>query len=154
MMLRHGPQIRFVAQVEPALVLRNAWAWERVLINLFCNAVQAMPQGGAIFVEAYRNNGNIQIVVADEGSGIAPELLAVIFDPRVSTKVLGGLGLHIVHSIVTQEAGVVRVSNRQGAAPNSPSRYRPSQRCCECHRLSHARFSPVGAGSGGAGTPA
>lgn len=115
LMLRHGPQIRFVAQVEPALVLRNAWAWERVLINLFCNAVQAMPQGGAIFVEAYRNNGNIQIVVADEGSGIAPELLAVIFDPRVSTKVLGGLGLHIVHSIVTQEAGVVRVSNRQGA---------------------------------------
>jgi signal transduction histidine kinase len=115
MMLRHGPQIRFVAQVEPALVLRNAWAWERVLINLFCNAVQAMPQGGAIFVEACRNNGNIQIVVADEGPGIAPELLAVIFDPRVSTKVLGGLGLHIVHSIVTQEAGVVRVSNRQGA---------------------------------------
>jgi signal transduction histidine kinase len=115
MMLRHGPQIRFVAQVEPALVLRNAWAWERVLINLFCNAVQAMPQGGAIFIEACRNNGNIQIVVADEGPGIAPELLAVIFDPRVSTKVLGGLGLHIVHSIVTQEAGVVRVSNRQGA---------------------------------------
>ena len=41
MTLRHGPQIRFVAQVEPAIVLRNAWAWERVLINLFCNAVQA-----------------------------------------------------------------------------------------------------------------
>jgi len=101
--------------VEPALVLRNAWAWERVLINLFCNAVQAMPQGGTIFVEACRMNGNIQIVVADEGPGIAPELLAVIFDPHVSTKVLGGLGLHIVHSIVTQEAGEVRVSNRQGA---------------------------------------
>ncbi len=115
MTLRHGPPIRFVSQVEPAMVLHNAWAWERVLINLFCNAVQAMPQGGAIFVDACRKNGSIQIVVADEGAGIAPELLAVIFDPHVSTKVLGGLGLHIVHSIVTQEAGEVRVSNRPGA---------------------------------------
>jgi signal transduction histidine kinase len=115
MALRNGPPIRFVLQVEPAMVLRNAWAWERVLINLFCNAVQAMPQGGAIFVEACRKNGDIQIVVADEGLGIAPELLAVIFDPHVSTKVLGGLGLHIVQSIVTQEAGQVRVSNRLGA---------------------------------------
>ena len=115
MTLSHGPQIRFVSLVEPALMLRNAWAWERVLINLFCNAVQAMPQGGTIFVEACRKDGGIQIVVADEGSGIAPELLGVIFDPHVSTKVLGGLGLHIVHSIVTQEAGEVRVTNRLGA---------------------------------------
>jgi len=41
MMSRRGPEIHFVSRVEPALVLRNAWAWERVLINLFCNAVQA-----------------------------------------------------------------------------------------------------------------
>ena len=109
-----GPEIRFVSRVEPALVLHNAWAWERVLINLFCNSVQAMPQGGTISVDACRKNGNIQIVVADEGCGIAPELLAVIFDPHVSTKTLGGLGLHIVNSIVKQEAGEIRAANRNG----------------------------------------
>jgi len=114
MLSRRGPEIQFVSHVEPALVLKNAWAWERVLINLFCNAVQAMPQGGAIYVDARRTNGSIQIVVADEGSGIAPELLAVIFDPHVSTKALGGLGLHIVNSIVKQEAGEVRAANRNG----------------------------------------
>ncbi len=112
MMSRPGPKIQFDCRSEPDLVLLHAWAWERVLINLFCNAVQAMPQGGTIFVDASRKNGNIQIVVADEGPGIAPELLAVIFDPHVSTKTLGGLGLHIVQSIVKQEAGEVRAANR------------------------------------------
>ena len=114
MMSRPGPKIRFDCRTEPDLVLRHAWAWERVLINLFCNAVQAMPQGGTIFVDARRQDNDIQIVVADEGSGIAPELLAVVFDPRVSTKTLGGLGLHVVRSIVTQEAGEVRAANRDG----------------------------------------
>jgi signal transduction histidine kinase len=114
MMSRPGPKIQFDCRTEPGLVLRHAWAWERVLINLFCNAVQAMPQGGTIFVDARRKHNDIQIVVADEGSGIAPELLAVIFDPRVSTKTLGGLGLHVVHSIVKQEAGEVRAANRDG----------------------------------------
>lgn len=114
MMSRPGPKIQFDCRFEPELVLRHAWAWERVLINLFCNAVQAMPQGGTIFVDARRQHNDIQIVVADEGSGIAPELLAVIFDPRVSTKTLGGLGLHVVHSIVKQEAGEVRAANRDG----------------------------------------
>jgi signal transduction histidine kinase len=114
MISRPGPKIQFDCRAEPGLVLRHAWAWERVLINLFCNAVQAMPQGGTIFVDARRQNNDIQIVVADEGSGIAPELLGVIFDPRVSTKTLGGLGLHVVHSIVKQESGEVRAANRDG----------------------------------------
>jgi len=115
MMSRPGPKIQFDCRIEPDLVLRHAWAWERVLINLFCNAVQAMPQGGTIFVDARRqHNDIIQIVVADEGCGIAPELLTVIFDPRVSTKTLGGLGLHVVRSIVKQEAGEVRAANRDG----------------------------------------
>jgi len=114
MISRTGPKIQFNCRIEPGLVLRHAWAWERVLINLFCNAVQAMPQGGTIFVDARRMHNEIQIVVADEGAGIAPELLAVIFDPRVSTKALGGLGLHVVHSIVKQEAGEVRAANRDG----------------------------------------
>jgi signal transduction histidine kinase len=112
--LRQGPEIRFDSIVEPGLALRHPWAWERVLINLFLNSVRAMPGGGTISSHASRNNGDIQIVVADDGGGIAPELLPVIFEPHVSTKPLGGLGLHIVHSIVKREQGEVRVANREG----------------------------------------
>jgi signal transduction histidine kinase len=112
--LRHGPAIRFATSVEPGLVLRHPWAWERVLMNLFLNSVRAMPDGGTISAHACRRDGGIEIVVADEGCGIAPDLLPVIFDPHVSTKPLGGMGLHVVHSIVQREQGQVRAANREG----------------------------------------
>ncbi len=66
-----GPAIRFVSQVEPGIELRRTWAWERVLINLFSNAMRAMPDGGTIFISARIVGGCAEIVVRDEGAGIA-----------------------------------------------------------------------------------
>jgi len=108
------PAVKFACETEPGLVLPRAWAWERVLINLFSNAVHAMPRGGTITVRARREGGQIQIAVADQGSGIAPELLPVIFEPHVSSRATSGLGLHIVHTIVTEQQGQVRAANRAG----------------------------------------
>ena len=106
-----GPEIRFVRDVEPGIELRRIWAWERVLINLFSNAMRAMPDGGTIFVTARTRDGRAEIAVRDEGDGIAPEILADLFRPHVSTKVRGGLGLHIVETIVKQDDGDVRAAN-------------------------------------------
>jgi len=107
-----APEVRFVCDVEPGIELRRTWAWERVLINLFSNAMRAMPQGGTIYVSARIADGHADIVVRDEGGGIAPEILEDLFRPHVSTKVRGGLGLHIVETIVKQDDGEVRASNR------------------------------------------
>jgi signal transduction histidine kinase len=112
--VHRGPKICFARDVEPGLVLRHQWAWERVLINLFLNSVHAMPQGGTISIQARRRDCGTEIVVADEGLGIAPELLPRLFQPDVSTKIGGGLGLHIVRSIVEREDGEVRAANRNG----------------------------------------
>ncbi|HEV2199862.1 MAG TPA: ATP-binding protein [Bryobacteraceae bacterium] len=112
MIAGHGPAVHFVCAVEPDIELPRAWAWERVLINLFSNAVHAMPGGGTIWVRARRTGALIELAVADQGSGIAPELLHSIFEPDVSTRPAGGLGLHIVHTIVTGEQGEVRAVNR------------------------------------------
>jgi signal transduction histidine kinase len=109
----HGPEIRFECKVEPGIELRRTWAWERVLINLFSNAMRAMPEGGMIYVSARIDGAQAEIVVRDEGDGIAPEILADLFRPHVSTKARGGLGLHIVETIVQQEGGEVRASNRE-----------------------------------------
>src|SRR5580700_1857752 len=98
-----GPKIRFACNIELGIELRRTWAWERVLINLFSNAMRAMPEGGTIYVSARTRGGYAEIVVRDEGAGIAPEILADLFRPHVSTKTLGGLGLHIVETIVKQD---------------------------------------------------
>jgi C4-dicarboxylate-specific signal transduction histidine kinase len=107
----NAPKIRFTRAVERGIEMRRNWAWERVLINLFLNAVQAMPEGGTIHVSASWRGTGVEIAVRDEGPGIAPEILQGIFEPHVSTRG-SGLGLHIVATIVKRDGGDVRVSNR------------------------------------------
>lgn len=109
-----GPEIHFACDVEPGIKLGGHWAWERVLINLFLNAMHAMPGGGTIQVYARETGGQIEIAVRDEGSGIAPELMEHLFLPHVSTG-SSGLGLHIVETIVKQDGGCVRAANRSDA---------------------------------------
>ena len=106
-----GPEIGFDCEVEPGIHLGGHWAWERVLINLFLNAMHAMPEGGTIQVSARRAPGQVEIVVRDEGLGIAPSVLEHLFLPHVSTG-SSGLGLHIVETIVKQDGGCVRAANR------------------------------------------
>src|SRR5262249_20339757 len=93
--------------------LPGNWAWERVLINLFLNALDAMREGGTIHVEARREPDATRLVVRDTGSGIAPEILPHIFEPRVSTKASSGIGLHVVRTIVNQGGGRVDARNRE-----------------------------------------
>jgi signal transduction histidine kinase len=105
-------KIRFTQSIERGIELRRNWAWDRVLINLFSNAVRAMPDGGTIHVSARRIPAGVEIVVRDEGPGIAPALLKNIFKAHVSTKG-SGLGLHIVETIVKQDGGEIRAANRE-----------------------------------------
>lgn len=96
----------------------------QVLINLVQNAVQAMTDGGDIFVETriqdrFRIGGGahrwVQISVRDTGPGIAPGLLANLFVPFVTTKQQGtGLGLAISQRIVSEAGGRIDVRSRQG----------------------------------------
>jgi signal transduction histidine kinase len=108
----HWPEIRFERNVDAEIELLRNWAWERVLINLFLNAADAMPKGGSIEVEARRSGSDFLIAVRDTGSGIAPQVLGRLFQPHISTKWEGGLGLHVVETIVRQDGGTVRARNR------------------------------------------
>lgn len=103
--------VRFECDVEPEIVLRRNWAWERAFINLFVNSMRAMPDGGTIRVRARRDGGSLIISVRDEGSGIPDGVLNSLFEAHVSTHGSSGLGLHIVETIVKQDGGEVTANN-------------------------------------------
>ena len=111
---------------EQARIEGDADMIKQVFLNIILNAQQAMPDGGTLQIEAKRSSGGIipeepsvvEIIFEDSGSGIPEENLTRIFDPFFSTKQGGaGLGLAIVHNIVSTHNGSINVENSlQGGA--------------------------------------
>jgi two-component system nitrogen regulation sensor histidine kinase NtrY len=87
----------------------------RALSNLVLNAMDAMPNAGALTLRTRREDGNVVIEVADTGSGLTPEECARIFTPYYTSKQHGtGLGLAIVQSVVTDHGGRISVRSEPG----------------------------------------
>jgi signal transduction histidine kinase len=87
----------------------------RVVQNLLLNAIDAMPQGGALRIVTRRNDGVVRIDVADTGQGLSEEERKRLFTPYYTTKQHGtGLGLAIVQSVVADHAGKIWVDSDPG----------------------------------------
>jgi signal transduction histidine kinase len=121
-LLRHRlKNIRVDKDVDPALRLTGfAGQLDQVFMNLITNAAQAIgdrAEGGTIRIAARRQGDQIDVSVADDGPGIAPEVVPRIFDPFFTTKDVGegsGLGLSIVHGIVERHGGRIQVDSQIG----------------------------------------
>lgn len=85
----------------------------QAFLNIFINAMQAMPAGGEITVWAKSANDNLWVAVEDQGNGVSKEAMEKIWDPFFTTKDKGtGLGLGIVKNIIEAHGGSVRMDNR------------------------------------------
>ena len=100
----------------------NPGKLQQVFLNLLLNAKDSMPGGGRLRV-ATQVNGHVEAVVADTGSGIAPEHLKRIYDPFFTTKTTPkpgerrgtGLGLSVSYGIIQEHAGKIHVESAIGA---------------------------------------
>lgn len=82
----------------------------QAMINLYVNAIQAMPDGGTLAVDANRHGAFLQLTVSDTGAGLSDADVSRIFDPYFTTKQTGtGLGLAIVSKIVEAHSGEIKV---------------------------------------------
>ena len=94
-------------------LLIDADRLKQVFLNLFSNAIDAMPEGGQLKVSANSVRNGVQITVSDDGCGIEPEKVGLIFEPFYTSKGREGtgLGLSISHNILSEHRGSIRAES-------------------------------------------
>lgn len=106
--------VEATTEMEPApSVLGEPERLQQVLLNLFLNAADAMPDGGKLRVSLRADADEVELRVSDTGAGIPEELRGRIFEPFFTTKAAGegnGLGLAVAHGIVTEHGGELDVA--------------------------------------------
>ena len=117
-------QIHVELKLEATLppIHGNPGKLQQGFLNLLLNAKDAMPGGGNLRVATVAN-GHVEAIIADSGSGIAPEHLKRIYDPFFTTKTTPkpgerrgtGLGLAVSYSIIQEHAGKIHVESAIGA---------------------------------------
>ncbi len=131
--LRDGVRVLRELRAPDLVVRGDATAVYEAVMNLCTNALQAMPEGGLLRVsldeqevrhplvlyDSTLDAGRYaRLVVADDGAGMGPEVLARLFEPFFTTRGPRGgtgLGLAVVHGVVTEMKGAIDVTSHPGA---------------------------------------
>jgi len=109
--------VRLLSQGIPEITADPAQLTQ-VLVNLVVNAIQAMPNGGKLTVKTEVSNDHVKFTIKDTGIGMGNKALKKIFLPFFTTKNVGqgtGLGLPVVHGIVTSHGGTIHVESKEGS---------------------------------------
>lgn len=111
--MEKGAEILPRLPAGPAFVEGDSEKLTQVVLNLLRNAVEASQRGGRVELGVEVDSDGLFICVSDEGEGIPEPDLPRIFEPFYSTKPGGtGLGMSIVHSLVTLHGGDITVNSR------------------------------------------
>ena len=112
--------IELVCSLTPDLpeITADPAQLNQVLVNLLVNALQSMPGAGKITVQTRFYDPDVYLVVEDTGTGMSKDVLDRVFVPFYTTKEVGqgtGLGLPVVHGIVTAHDGSIEVNSKVGS---------------------------------------
>jgi signal transduction histidine kinase len=110
-----GIQTSAEIEADARIVEADSAYMKRILGNLVSNAVQAMPDGGKLTVQAHREKTTVIITVQDTGVGIPEEAKDKLFTPLFTTKAKGqGFGLAVVKRLTEALGGTVTFESREG----------------------------------------
>jgi len=100
---------------DARIITADSAYMKRILGNLVSNAVQAMPSGGKLTVQAYREKSAVVISVQDNGVGIGEDAKEKLFTPLFTTKAKGqGFGLAVVKRLTEALGGTVTFESQEG----------------------------------------
>ncbi|MBI2524799.1 MAG: GAF domain-containing protein [Candidatus Rokubacteria bacterium] len=112
-----GARIEVTTDLEETPPVAGSTAELREAVtNLVLNAIDAMPRGGQLLLSTRTREGGVELSVRDSGEGMSDEVRRRVFDPFFSTRspLRTGLGLSVVHGIVSRHGGRIEVSSEQG----------------------------------------
>jgi CheY-like chemotaxis protein len=112
-----GPQIRLALVADcTASVLGDAVELREVLVNMIYNAIDAMPSGGEIRLSSQEANGRVVLTIADNGTGMTPDVRSRLFDPFFTTKGKSGtgMGMAVSFGIIRRHNGSIDVESEPG----------------------------------------
>ncbi|MDI6786474.1 MAG: ATP-binding protein [bacterium] len=99
--------------LKDSYILGDNGQLEQVFMNIIMNAVQAMPNGGNLNIELFKENKFIKVRISDNGCGIPQKNLSRLFEPFFTTKEKGtGLGLSICKRIIREHKGEIKVLSK------------------------------------------
>ncbi len=114
---KHHIEVTKTVSPQLPMVLADPDQMNQVFLNLILNACQAMPERGTLSLGLHPTGSMVELTIQDTGCGIPQEQQSKIFDPFFSTKAVGegtGLGLTVVHGILQEHQGAIRVSSVPG----------------------------------------
>lgn len=108
--------VKYIVKIQDeSLILRaDTVQITQIIFNLLMNAIYFSPKYGLVTIEAFQGNKNVILQITDEGKGLSEEELHKVFQPFYTTKPVGegsGLGLSVVHGIVSSHKGTITVKN-------------------------------------------
>jgi CheY-like chemotaxis protein len=97
-------------------VLGDAVELREVLVNMIYNAIDAMPSGGEIRMSSQETNGRVVLTIADNGTGMTPDVKSRLFDPFFTTKGKNGtgMGMAVSFGIIRRHNGSIDVESEPG----------------------------------------
>jgi len=112
---RQGVELHFEGRPGEVMADVDEEQITQVMLNILLNAMQAMPDGGDIFIETSEKTDGVWVQVRDTGVGIARECLDEVFKPFFTTREDGtGLGLAISARIIEENGGTIDCTSERG----------------------------------------